>query len=77
MQVIGKASLLWDNYMQYVTAENAHANNREPGWYVSVRNKVPVYIDNMIWKSYDKTGEGPSFPFCIISDWRVSFSAIE
>lgn len=71
MQVIGKASLLWDNYMQYVTAENAHANNREPGWYVSVRNKVPVYIDNMIWKSYDKTGEGPSFPFCIISDWRL------
>ena len=40
MQTIGKAKLNLDKFKEYVATENIHADKREAGWYVSVRNYI-------------------------------------
>ena len=66
--MIGKANLLWDEFEKFVEKEKECSDNRQPGWYVSVRNSLPNKIENAIWKCYEKTGEGPTYPLCAISD---------
>lgn len=66
--MIGKAHLLWDKYIDFVNKENECSDNRQPGWYVSVRNSLPNEIEHTIWKNYKKTGEGSIYPLCRIQD---------
>lgn len=69
MQVIGKAKLIWDNFLQFIESEKEYSDKRELGWYTDVRYKVPPEIDRIIWHHYKKTGEhrDPTGVLCIIS----------
>ena len=73
MQVIGKAKLLWNEFIKFTENEKAHSDKRELGWYTDVRYKVPNEIDNIIWRQYKKTGEhrDPNGVICIISPYCI------
>lgn len=65
MQIIGKAKIDWDAYHIFLTEEKEHAQNKEAGWYVEIRDAISTEIRNIIWKGYEKCGEGRYFPIVV------------
>ena len=62
LYVIGKAKLDSDKFEKFIAEENLHADKKEAGWYVSVRNCVPNEVGNAIWENMSKIGEKENYP---------------
>ena len=66
MEVIGKARLLWDRYIEYVQKETENIEQHpEESWYLSIRYKVPREVDDIAWRCMRKIGEFEHGPIAI------------
>lgn len=71
LYVIGKAKLDSDKFEKFIAEENSHADKREAGWFVSIRDLVPNEVRNVIWENMSKIGELKNCPLYRPSDSRM------
>lgn len=49
MEVIGKAKLFWNKYIEYVQRETINAKEHpEDSWYLDIRYKVPHEVEAIV-----------------------------
>lgn len=73
MNVIGKATLNWDRYAEYVSNESKLSAERKPGWYSSLKGKIPEEIDDQAWSCMKRTGwdEKTECVLCVPDQYKV------
>ena len=58
MNVIGKATLNWEKYTEYVQRETINVKEHpEDSWYLDIRYKVPHEVESIVWSCMRKIGE--------------------
>lgn len=66
MNVIGKATLNWEKYTEYVQRETINVKEHpEDSWYLDIRYKVPHEVESIVWSCMRKIGEFKNGPIAI------------
>lgn len=66
MNVIGKATLNWEKYTEYVQRETINVKEHpEDSWYLDIRYKVPHEVEAIVWNCMRKIGELKNGPIAI------------
>lgn len=66
MNVIGKATLNWEKYTEYVQRETINVKKHpEDSWYLDIRYKVPHEVESIVWSCMRKIGELKNGPIAI------------
>lgn len=66
MNVIGKATLNWEKYTEYVQRETINVKEHpEDSWYLDIRYKVPHEVESIVWSCMRKIGEFKNGPITI------------
>lgn len=66
MNVIGKATLNWEKYTEYVQRETINVKKHpEDSWYLDIRYKVPHEVESIVWSCMRKIGEFKNGPIAI------------
>ena len=66
MNVIGKAKLFWNKYIEYVQRETINVKEHpEDSWYLDIRYKVPHEVESIVWNCMQKIGEFKNGPIAI------------
>lgn len=56
MNVIGKATLNWEKYTEYVQRETINVKEHpEDSWYLDIRYKVPHEVESIVWSCMRST----------------------